>query len=399
MRFTHSDDARPRRHARHLKAELAARGIPRELGDCLDTVARACGHDGWSSMRRSIGREPASVLDDESDEATVAARRGAHEGAMRELGLGDADAADVAEALRLTARRHGRTALSAARVTFLDVPWTQLLPLPDEHVRVMAETLERERVMNVHRKGAGLTRESLDTFLKTVPPNVRAVTSRFVDSPYEATFGLLAFLGTLSRTEEEASLWCATVQEISRRLDGRTVRMGHFAEAFSAGVPTDAVVADIMARRASGERTVGVPRFPDVIPPNSVGLMVNGLGRKPYVVHVPGNALHSFIARHVAMFDGAPADPTEDYEAYLGLRAELLMENAKMLDTNPELHRSAGILLFLTFVHPERGQVVRDAVAEALGKGSAYVTLSVSDTFKVRTSVSDAFEDRARIRF
>lgn len=69
-----------------------------------------------------------------------------------------------------------------------------------------------------------------------------------------------------------------------------------------------------------------------------------------------------------------------------------------MPDGHPELARSAGILLWLALVHPERGQAVRDAVEERTEAGlAAYVTLTVSDTLKVRTSVSDAFEDRARI--
>lgn len=399
MQFIPTDDTRPRRQARHLRAELAVRGIDLGQSACLDAVARLYGHGAWDALRRRIGRAKPSPLDDEADADSVAARRAVQEAALVAMGLTDAQARDVAESVRATARRYGRTALSAARVTFLDLPWTKLGPLPAGKDALMAEVLERERVMDVHRKGASsVGREALLTFLRSVPENVRTVAARFVDSPYEVTFGLLTFVGSLSRSHEEAEVWVATLQEIWRRLDGRVVRMGHFAEAFAHGVPTEAAVSETWSRRAAGERTTGMPRFDLVLPPGSVGLLVNGMRRRPYVAEVPAGGMDDFFDRHEAMFERAPVDPGVDLDAHLGLQVELLKENASMPDGHPELARSAGILLWLALVHPERGQAVRDAVEERTEAGlAAYVTLTVSDTLKVRTSVSDAFEDRARI--
>ncbi len=272
MQFIPRDDTRPRRQARHLKAELAVRGIELGQAESLDAVARLYGHDGWDALRRRIGRAKASPLDDEADAAAVAGRRAVQEEALVAMGLTRAQAGDVAESVRATARRYGRTALSAARVTFLDLPWTKLGPLPPGKDALMAEVLERERVMDVHRKGASsVGREALATFLRSVPENVRAVASRFVDSPYEVTFGLLTFAGSLSRSHEEAEVWVATLQEIWRRLDGRVVRMGHFAEAFAHGVPTEAAVAETWSRRAAGQRTTGMPRFDLELPREASG--------------------------------------------------------------------------------------------------------------------------------
>ncbi len=126
--------------------------------------------------------------------------------------------------------------------------------------------------------------------------------------------------------------------------------------------------------------------------------MVNGMRRRPYVAEVPAGGMDDFLARHEAMFERAPADPGVDPDAHLGLQVELLKANAAIPDGDPELARSAGILLWLALVHPGRGQAVRDAVDARVSAGTAaYVTLTVSDTLKVRTSVADAFEDRARI--
>ena len=398
MEFTPRDDTRPRRQARHLRSELAVRGVVLDMPACLDAVAVACGHEGWPAMRRRIGRVPASPLDDETDAATVAARLSRQVSAFEALGLSADDAADVAESVRASARRFGRSELSAGRVTFLDLPCTRLGPMTDAQYALLSESLERERVMNVHRKASGVGTAAYATFLRTLPENVRAVAGHFTDGPYEVTFGLLMMAGTLSRSHEEARLWVATLQEMWRRLGGRTVALGHFAEAFAPGVPTEGGVSEIWARRSAGERSTGIPRFDHPVGEGEIGFMVNGMRRSPYVVTVPADGFDALMERHERMFARAPADPSEDVEANLGLQVELLKENAGKPDGDPGLAGAAGMLLWLALVHPSRGQAVRDAVGQALAKaGRAYVTMTVSETLKVQTSISDAFEDRTRV--
>ena len=396
MRYVPPDDRITRRLARELRSELALHGVAADLDACLDALARGFGHETYGALRRVTGRGPATLPDDTAPPEAVAARRAAQADALVRLGAGPDAAAEILDSLRPSARRHARGPGSRSLVNLLDVTQDRCEPFGAQRMAMLSELLAREDALALRREDAGIASAAAERFLGTLPENARAVIRHFREGRHEVTFGAAVLLGGFSRSHEEAALWAATLKEMWRRLGGGAVRIGHVAEAFSCGIPGEEAVAETWARRRAGERSLGMPRYPQPVPDGGVGFMLSCAGRRPRVAIVPDFAAGGFMERQAARLRGAPGDPTRDLDANLGLCAELIRELDGLADGHPDVARDLGLLLWLALVHPRGGG---RALADVTEGARRHVTMTFTRDLSIRTSVADAFEDRTRMLF
>lgn len=396
MEFVPSDDRAVRRLARELRAELRLRGVERDLDACLGTLAEAYGFDGPGSLHARLRRGKPSPMDDEAETETVECRRALQKRVLAALGLPVVDVEEMLDSLRLTARRHARGPGSRSLVGMLDVPHDLCEPLGDERLPVMAELVARERGLEAMRATGGSGSGSPADIFARAQPGGGGVWRHFREGRYEASLAVTLLLDRISRSEEERILWVAALREMWRRVGGGCIGIGHFAEAFSCGIPGEAAARAIWARRRSGERTTGFPSYSHAVPQGGVGFMLSRTGEAPRVLVVPDLDASGFMERHAAMLRGAPGDPAADLEANLGLAAELVREVGRLPEGHPDERLAMGLLLWGALVRPDAGEGTLARIREG---GRRHLTMTVTAEGRVGTSLAAAFEDRTRMPF
>lgn len=400
--FSLSDEELPKRVARSLQAEFVRLGIDKNLSGCLNIVAELYGESSWKRLKARIGKWPASPLDHETDDMTVAARRSHHEFVLQKHGVPVEEVGAVIARLKPTSSRSPRRIENTSgRFTYLDLTSDKLRAFTHDEAQLFALIFSRELAYPVYSNELDWTSREGRLLMTTGPGARQALAIRLSELNAKTTIGPVILAASVMKFQGEPIIWADTLKEMERRSEG-TVTLRSWAEGdyMPGGIPSDEGIQETMAFRYSAQQSFGYPIHRHEIKPGEIGLLVSEPGRPSYSARIAAINIEAFehqMAKTVIASNPHALESIEKYkEAQIGL-----IKSCADLESDPEVEIEqlrtlvAGSLLWLAFHHPRGGEQLKArAVQMATAGGTACVTLSYSNQ-RLLTHLGSTYADTA----